>query len=108
MASGASAGLDGIGLEDGRYTVPAGLLAARFGIDEAALRAEMRAGRIVSLVERGEGEDAGRVRLTFRRGETLWAVVVEPDGRVREAAPRPPEPALFRMIEAARARGPGG
>jgi hypothetical protein len=94
--------LSAIGFEDGRYTVSAALLAARFGLAEAELRAEMRAGRIASLVERGEGADAGRVRLSFRRGAEVFAVVVEPDGRVQETAPRPPEPALFRMIEMAR------
>jgi hypothetical protein len=99
---------DGIAFEDGRYTVPAALLAARFGLDEATLRAEMRAGRIVSLVERGEGADAGRVRLSFRRGAAAFALVVEPDGRVQEAAPRAPEPALFRMIELARSGRPEG
>lgn len=101
--TGAEDELTGIALEGGRYTVPATLLAARFGLDEATLRADMRAGRIASLVERGEGEDAGRVRLSFRRGDRAWAVVVDPDGQIREAEPRPAEPALFRMIEMARA-----
>lgn len=93
-----------IGVEGGRPTVAAAWLAARFGMSEAALRAEMRAGRIASLVERGEGEDAGRLRLTLRHGESRCTLLVEPDGAAREVAPPPAEPALFRMIAATAAR----
>lgn len=98
--------LDGIAIEEGRPVVPAALLAARFGLSEAGLRAEMRAGRITSLVERGEGEDAGRLRLTVRHGARRWAVVVEPDGTAREVPPEEDAPLLFRMIAATRNRAP--
>ena len=47
-------------------TVEASYLAVRLGLPVDRLRAEMRRGIIYSVVERGVGEDAGRLRLTFR------------------------------------------
>jgi hypothetical protein len=47
-------------------TVEASYLAARLGLPVERFRAEMRRGIIYSVVERGMGEDAGRLRLTFR------------------------------------------
>ena len=96
-----------VSFENGRPTVPADWLARRFDLSEADLRREMRAGRITSLLERGEGADAGRLRLTFRRDAQACALVVEADGRAHEVAPPAPQPALFRMIDLARAGGTG-
>lgn len=45
--------------------IDAGTVARAFDIDTDALRAAMRAGTITSRTERGEGEDAGRWRLSF-------------------------------------------
>lgn len=45
--------------------IAADVVAAAFGLDTAALREAMRAGTITSRAERGEGEDAGRWRLSF-------------------------------------------
>lgn len=42
-----------------------------------ALLADLRAGAVHSVVERGEGEDAGRLRLTLRRRATQRVLVVE-------------------------------
>ena len=47
-----------ISLEDGRHVVDSAYLAPRLGLDVEALRVEMRAGRVLSREERGEGEDA--------------------------------------------------
>ena len=47
-------------------TVEASYLAARFDLSVDRLRVEMLRGIIYSVVERGMGEDAGRLRLTFR------------------------------------------
>src|SRR5216684_3845528 len=55
-----------IGIHGDEVTVEASYLAARLGLSVARLRAEMRRGIIYSVVERGMGEDAGRLRLTFR------------------------------------------
>ena len=66
-------------------TVEANYLAARFDLSVDRLRAEMRRGIIYSVVERGTGEDAGRLRLTFRYRARAWTVVVQRDGTLSEA-----------------------
>jgi hypothetical protein len=65
-------------------TVEASYLAARLGLSVDQLRTEMRRGIIYSVVERGTGEDAGRLRLTFRYRARAWTVVVERDGMLSE------------------------
>jgi len=49
----------------GDAEIDAAIVAQAFGITPEALREAMREGTITSRVERGEDEDAGRVRLTF-------------------------------------------
>lgn len=50
-----------------------------------AFLADLRAGRVYSVVERGEGEDAGRLRATLRRrGAEVRLVVEAATGRVLE------------------------
>ena len=66
-------------------TIEAGFLAAKLGLSVDRLRAEMRRGIVYGVVERGVGEDAGRLRLTFRHRARSWTVVVEPDGTLNEA-----------------------
>lgn len=94
------------------HTVDATVLAEKLGLDPETLSAELRAGRVRSLTERGEGEDAGRMRLTFRHGERAWAVQIEPDGTAAEVpspAPRPEmEHPLFGLLEQGRRATPGG
>jgi len=51
--------------------------AALLGVAPDVLRADLRAGIVYSVVERGEGEDAGRLRLTLRRRATQRVLVVE-------------------------------
>ena len=65
-------------------TVEASYLAARLGLPVDLLRTEMRLGIIYSVVERGMGEDAGRLRLTFRYRARAWTVVVLRDGTLSE------------------------
>ena len=67
-------------------TVEAGFLAAKLGLSLDRLRAEMRRGIVYGVVERGVGEDEGRLRLTFRRRARSWTVVVGADGTLNEAA----------------------
>jgi len=63
-------------------------VAARMlGVPLDAFLADLRAGIVYSVVERGEGEDAGRLRLTLRRRATTRVLVVEAaTGRVIEAS----------------------
>lgn len=53
----------------------------------------MRRGIVYSLVERGVGNDAGRLRLTFRYRARSWTVVVQQKGILDDiAAPAEAEP----------------
>ena len=62
---------------DGDPVLPAEAVAALLGAKLPDLLADLRAGTVYSLVERGEGEDAGRLRLTLRRRGTERVIVVE-------------------------------
>ena len=84
--------------------VDADMLASRLGLSVATLRECMRAGRISTLVERGEGDDEGRLRLTFRFGDQQSSIMREPDGELHETAPPPRErrlvkPSIMRLMD---------
>lgn len=84
--------------------VDAARLAAWLNLPEASLREEMRAGNIRTLMENGEGEDRGRIRLTFRYKDRQFSIMREPDGQLHETAPpspgpRPASPALIRVTQ---------
>jgi hypothetical protein len=66
-------------------TVEATYLAARLGLPVDKLLTEMQRGIIYSRVERGIGEDAGQLRLTFRYRARAWTVIVQRDGTLSEA-----------------------
>ena len=51
--------------------------AALLGVALADFLADLRAGHVYSVVERGEGADAGRIRLTLHRRSTRRRLVVE-------------------------------
>lgn len=70
--------------DESGWTLDAAQLARRFGVTPETLRAEMRAGRVASVEERGDGADSGFTRLTVRWGRRLWRAVVGPDGTARE------------------------
>ena len=65
--------------------VEATYLAARLGLPVDKLLAEMQRGIVYSRVERGIGEDAGQLRLTFRYRARAWTVIVQRDGTLSEA-----------------------
>ena len=67
-------------------TIEASHLAAKLGRTVDRLRAEMRRGIVYGVVERGIGDDAGRLRLTFRYRARSWTVVVEADGMLNEGS----------------------
>ena len=66
-------------------TVEATYLAARLGLPVDKLLTEMQRGIVYSRVERGIGEDAGQLRLTFRYRARAWTVIVQRDGTLSEA-----------------------
>jgi hypothetical protein len=60
--------------------------AALLGVTLPAFLAGLRAGHVFSIVERGEGADAGMLRLTLRhRATERRLVVVAATGRVVDA-----------------------
>ena len=62
--------------EDG-FIVKAELVAEKLGLSPDAFWREMKRGIVYSVVERGEGEDDGRTRLTFRYRARSWSVTLE-------------------------------
>jgi hypothetical protein len=59
------------------FTVDAKLVAGKLGLSPDAFWREMRRGIVYGIVERGEGDDAGRTRLTFRYRARSWSVTLE-------------------------------
>lgn len=51
--------------------------AALLGVALEAFLADLRAGRVYSVVERGEGADAGRLRLTLRHRARERRLVID-------------------------------
>ncbi len=92
-------GLDGsagVAREGDEVVVDAALVAPRFGLSVEEFRSQMRRGAIVTVCERGVGEDEGRMRVTFRSGILMWRFILEADGSVHEdptlARRGPPRP----------------
>lgn len=72
-----------IGFVDGTFQIDAAFIAGKFDMPVEEARALMRRGLFRSTVEKGEGEDAGRWRLTMRCGNRVWQGIVSEDGTVR-------------------------
>ena len=82
---------NGASIVDGEITVDAELLASKLGLSSETLKREMRKGLVYSTVERGEQEDSGNTRLTFRYRATVWRTVLKADGTlVDDPVPRSP------------------
>ncbi len=62
---------------DDGFVVDAELVAGKLGLAPDAFWREMQRGIVYGVVERGEGDDAGRVRLTFRYRARSWSVTLE-------------------------------
>lgn len=67
---------------DDGMTINAADLARLLELPEADVKRMMRAGTITSRFERGEGEDAGRFRLTFFEGDRRIRLIVDGSGEV--------------------------
>lgn len=67
---------------EGQTQIDADIVARGLDIDAATLRQGMRDGTVTSSFERGEGPDAGRVRLTFFSRERRVRIVAENTGRI--------------------------
>lgn len=60
----------------GELTIDAAFLAGRFALSPDALRRHMKQDLVRGVVERGEGADTGRTRLTVRIGNRIWIAVI--------------------------------
>lgn len=84
--------------------VDAEFLASLFDMSVTSLREAMSAGSVSTLVERGEGEDDGRTRLTFRYSDQQFSMMRERDGQLYETTPpapdvRPVKPSLMQLFD---------
>lgn len=68
------------------FTVDASLIGDVFGINPAEVPALMREGRITSRYEKGEGDDAGRHRLSFFHAARTLRLTVSDDGSILKRA----------------------
>jgi hypothetical protein len=62
--------------EDG-FTVDAKFVAGKLGLSPEIFWWEVKRGIVYGVVERGEGKDAGCVRLTFRYRAKSWSITLE-------------------------------
>jgi hypothetical protein len=64
------------------FTIDATDLGALLGLPAAEVQAQMRSGAITTRFERGEGDDAGRFRLTFQHGRRRVQLIFDAEGSV--------------------------
>ena len=82
-----------VGFDQGRPVIEAAEIARLLELDVPGFQDLMRSGSIRSTVERGEGDDAGKFRLTFQSPRWRVRLTCKHDGevltltRVRLAAP---------------------
>ncbi|MGJ3262494.1 MAG: DUF6522 family protein [Salinarimonas sp.] len=68
--------------DDDGFDVDAAMIGDGLGLEPARVVALLREGAITSRVERGEGEDAGRWRLSFFHESARFRIIVDEAGRV--------------------------
>jgi hypothetical protein len=66
------------------FTLDAAALAQIFGWTPEELRERMHRGLVTSLVERGEGSDRGKWRLSVQCGNRRWQAIIGQDGTIAE------------------------
>lgn len=96
--------IDSIQVSGNDIVVDAELLAKCLDLSLASLRKAMSAGDVRTLVENGEGEDSGRMRLTFRYKDRQFSILREPDGQLHETSSPSPElrsirPSIMKLTE---------
>jgi hypothetical protein len=70
-------GCDAVTLSEDGFIVEAELVAAKLGLSPEGFWQEMKRGIVYGVVERGEGDDAGRARLTFRYRSRSWSMTLD-------------------------------
>lgn len=96
--------IDSIQVSENDIVVDAELLATCLDLSVASFREAMGAGDVRTLVENGEGEDLGRMRLTFRYKNRQFSILREPGGQLHETSSPSPErrpirPSLMKLTE---------
>lgn len=71
-----------VDVTEGRITVAAADMAPLLDLEPDEFRERMRDGRIATLSESGEGEDAGRLRVTFQADRWKVQLICAADGTV--------------------------
>lgn len=66
-----------ISASDDGFIVEAEVIAPKLGLSPEAFWREMKRGIVYSVVERGEGDDQGRTRLSFHYRARSCSVIVE-------------------------------
>ena len=69
---------------DGGHAVDGGMLASNRGPTPKRAAQEMRRGLVFGTTKMGQGEDGGRVCLTFHNWTKAWSVGLGPDDSIRE------------------------
>jgi hypothetical protein len=67
----------GVTHSEGGFVIDVGLVAGELGLSPDTFWQEMKRGIVYSVVERGEGEHAGCVRITFRYRARSWSITLE-------------------------------
>ncbi|MEZ5725069.1 MAG: DUF6522 family protein [Paracoccaceae bacterium] len=68
------------------FAVEAKVIAEGLGLPEHAIARAMSTGAITSRMERGEGADEGRFRLSFFHGKKVLRLTVDASGKVLRRA----------------------
>ncbi|WP_306752676.1 DUF6522 family protein [Paracoccus actinidiae] len=71
-----------VGFDQGRPVIEAVEIARLLELDVPGFQDLMRSGSIRSTVERGEGDDAGKFRLTFQSPQWRVRLTCKDDGEV--------------------------
>lgn len=66
-----------ISASDDGFVVEAELISEKLGLTPEDFWREVKRGLVYSVVERGEGDDRGRTRLSFRYRARCWSVILE-------------------------------
>lgn len=74
--------MSSIEFDDGAIQVDAAIIADGLGMTLARFRAEMQAGNITSVVERGIDADVGRHRITFFSAHRRFRLIVDQHGSI--------------------------
>lgn len=96
--------IDSIQVSENEVVVNAELLATCLDLSVASLRKVTSAGDVRTLVENGEGDDLGRMRLTFRYKDRQFSILREPDGQFHQTSSPSPDlrsirPSIMKLTE---------